>query len=207
MKWDINDFQPELLEIFSIFVRAYDQGDSEFSLRGKVKCFDCRERLYIFDSDTRGVSTSNNIVKLVPDLGRGFVGPHLGIVTELTDNQGREISFGRFTYNYIKLSFEVVSNFESGGAAGCEVHGSINTSYSNFNYSTHYAKKYYRSTLFEKQKSDAVMLAGGEKIPLSKSVVLTTVLFTFDLGKVNKLVFLCHQLFCVKQWCEMRKEQ
>lgn len=204
---DINDFQPELLEIFSISVRAYGQGDSEFSLRGKVKCFDCRGCLYIFDSDTGGVSTSNNIVKLVPDLSRGLVSPHLGIVTELMDNQGREISFGRLTYNYrtiedwcdmricsvirgecgfaavhysifshavlAKLSFEVVSNFESGGATGCEVHGSINTSYNNFNYSTHYAKKYYQSTLFEKQMSDAVMLAGGEKIPLSKSIWLT----------------------------------
>lgn len=206
---DINDFQPELLEIFSISVRAYGQGDSEFSLRGKVKCFDCRGCLYIFDSDTGGVSTSNNIVKLVPDLSRGLVSPHLGIVTELMDNQGREISFGRLTYNYrtiedwcdmricsvirgecgfaavhysifshavlAKLSFEVVSNFESGGATGCEVHGSINTSYNNFNYSTHYAKKYYQSTLFEKQMSDAVMLAGGEKIPLSKSIVAVPV--------------------------------
>ena len=54
-------------------------------------------------------------------------------------------------------------------------HGIINTWYSNFNYSTHYAKNYYRSTLFEKQDCDVVKLAGGGKIPLSKSVVAVPV--------------------------------
>lgn len=90
------------MEIFSISVCAYDQRDSAFSLRGKViKCFDCRGCLCIFDSDTGGVvSTSSGIIKLVPDLGRGFVGSHLGILTELTDNQGREISFGSATYDF-----------------------------------------------------------------------------------------------------------
>lgn len=208
LKWGLDIFPTELLEIFSISVCAYDQGDSAFSPRGKVKCYDRRGCLCIFDSDTGGVSTSSNIVKLVPDLGRGFLGSHLGIVTELTDNQGREISFGSATYGFntlrawrdkricsvirgqngfaavhytiftnavlAKLSFEVVYDFESGGATG-KVHGSINTSYSNFNYSTHYAKKYYRSTLFEKQECDAVKLAGGEKIPFSKSLVAVPV--------------------------------
>ncbi|WOH10785.1 hypothetical protein DCAR_0730257 [Daucus carota subsp. sativus] len=212
LKWDRDDFFPtELLEIFSISVCAYDQGDSAFSLRGKVKCYDCRGCLSIFDSDTGGIftSTSSDIVKLVPDLGRGFVGSHLGIVTELMDNQGREISFGSATYDFdtikvwrdkricsvirgqngfaavhytifsdavlVKLSFEAMYNFQSSVAIGCKVHGSINTWYINFNYSTHYAKKYYRSTLFEKEECDAVNLAGGEKIPLSKSVVAVPV--------------------------------
>ncbi|KAK1391278.1 hypothetical protein POM88_010334 [Heracleum sosnowskyi] len=207
---DKNKFFPtELLEIFSISVCAYDQGDSPLSLKGKVKCYDCRGRLFIFDSDSEGVSPSGDIVKLVPDLGRGFVGPHLGIETYLNDNQGREISFGSARYGFhtiggwrdkricsvirgqngfaavhytifrdailAKLSLKVVFNFESGGATRCKVYGSVNTSYSNFNYSTHYAKKYYRSTLFEKKESDAVELAGGEKVPLSKSVVVVPV--------------------------------
>ncbi|KAK1391285.1 hypothetical protein POM88_010341 [Heracleum sosnowskyi] len=206
---DPNELPIELLEIFSISVCAYDQGDSPFSLKGKVKCFDGRGCLYIFDSDTEGVSTSGDIVKLVPDLGRGFVGSHLGIETDLKDNQGREISFGSAIYGPLtiegnrdkricsvirgqngfaavhytiftdtilaKLSLEVVYNFESGGSTGCKVYGSVNTSYSNFNYSTHYAKKYYRSTLFKKKESDALKLAGGEKVPLSKSVVAVPV--------------------------------
>ncbi|WOH10787.1 hypothetical protein DCAR_0730259 [Daucus carota subsp. sativus] len=190
------------------------EGDSAFSLRGKVKCYDCRGCLSIFDSDTGGVFTStssynSDIVKLVPDLGRGFVGSHLGIVTELMDNQGREISFGSAKYDFhtievwrdkricsvirgqngfaavhytifsdavlVKLSFEAMYNFKSGGASGCKVHGSINTWYSNFNYYTHYAKKYYRCTLFEKQECDALNLADGEKIPLSKSVIAVPV--------------------------------
>ncbi|KAK1391287.1 hypothetical protein POM88_010343 [Heracleum sosnowskyi] len=209
LEWNQNLFPTELLEIFSISVCAYDQGDSPFSLKGKVKCYDCRGRLFIFDSDSESVSTSGNIVKLVPDLGRGFVGSHLGIETYLKDNQGREISFGSARYGLhtiegwrdkricsvirgqngfaavhytmftdailAKLSLKVVYNFESAGATGCKVYGSVNTSYSNFNYSTHYAKKYYRSTLFEKKESDAVELAGGEKVPLSKSVVAVPV--------------------------------
>ncbi|KAK1391239.1 hypothetical protein POM88_010295 [Heracleum sosnowskyi] len=213
LEWDINDLPTQLLEIFSISVCAYDQGScpegKAFSLKGKVKCYDCRGRLFIFDSDTEGVSSSGDIVKLVPDLGRGFVGSHLGIITNLKDNQGREISFGSATYclhniegwrdkricsvirgqngfaavHYTifsdavlaKLSFEVGYDFESGDSTSCNVHGSINTWYSNFNYSTHYSKKFYRSTLFEKQECDAVELAAGEKIPLSKSVVAVPV--------------------------------
>ena len=73
---DVDDIPTELLEIFSISVCAYDHdGDSAFNFRGKVKCFDCRGCVCIFDSDTEDtggseVSTSGNIVKLVPDLGR-----------------------------------------------------------------------------------------------------------------------------------------
>ncbi|KAK1391247.1 hypothetical protein POM88_010303 [Heracleum sosnowskyi] len=213
LELDVNYLSTELLEIFSISVCAYDQDNcpegKTFSLKGKVECFDCIGSLCIFDSDSEGVSTSGDIVKLVPDLGRGFVGSTLKIVTDLKDNQGREVSFGSAIYNFhnielwrdklicsvirgqngfaavhysiftdailAKLSLKVVYNFESGGATGCKVYGSVDTSYSNFNYSTHYAKKYYRSTLFEKKESDALELAGGEKVPLSKSVVAVPV--------------------------------
>ncbi|KAK1391252.1 hypothetical protein POM88_010308 [Heracleum sosnowskyi] len=213
LEWDVNYLSTELLEIFSISVCAYDQDNcpegKAFSLKGKVECFDCIGSLCIFDSDSEGVFTSGDIVKLVPDLGRGFVGSNLKIVTDLKDNQGREVSFGSAIYNLLniggwrdkwicsvirgqngfaavhysiftdailaKLSLKVVYNFESGGATGCKVYGSVDTSYSNFNYSTHYAKKYYRSTLFEKKESDALELAGGEKVPLSKSVVAVPV--------------------------------
>lgn len=213
LEWDANYLSPQLLEIFSISVCAYDQDNcpqgKTFSLKGKVECIDCIGSLCIFDSDSEGVSTSGDIVKLVPDLGRGFVGSTLKIVTDLKDNKGREVSFGSAKYNLhnielwrdklicsvirgqngfaavhysiftgailAKLSLKIVSNFESGGATGCKVYGSVDTSYSNFNYSTHYAKKYYRSTLFEKKESDALELAGGEKVPLSKSVVAVPV--------------------------------
>ncbi|KAK1391249.1 hypothetical protein POM88_010305 [Heracleum sosnowskyi] len=213
LELEVNYLSTELLEIFSISVCAYDQDNcpegKTFSLKGKVECFDCIGSLCIFDSDSEGVSTSGDIVKLVPDLGRGFVGSTLKIVTDLKDNQGREVSFGSAIYNFhnielwrdklicsvirgqngfasvhysiftdailAKLSLKVVYNFESGGATDCKVYGSVDTSYSNFNYSTHYAKKYYRSTLFEKKEFDALELAGGEKVPLSKSVVAVPV--------------------------------
>ncbi|XP_074294549.1 uncharacterized protein LOC141622415 [Silene latifolia] len=50
--------------------------------------------------------------------------------------------------------------------------GSVFATYSNQSYSTMYAKKYYRSRLFYKPKTDRIQLVDDLRIPLLKSVVV-----------------------------------
>ncbi|XP_021736883.1 uncharacterized protein LOC110703389 [Chenopodium quinoa] len=67
-----------------------------------------------------------------------------------------------------KLRFTLMASGSSCG--NYKVYGRINTRYSNFRYLTHYEKKYYESSLFEKGESEVEEVTLGE-IPLSKSVV------------------------------------
>ncbi|CAH9096424.1 unnamed protein product [Cuscuta epithymum] len=77
------------------------------------------------------------------------------------------------------------------------LYGNLVAYYSQYDYSSCYKKKYYRSVLLEKMKDDCVRVSGGGIIPLSRSMIVvpssSALMIDIDLsyGISNEKMLLC----------------